>query len=111
MYFQPHPATHGEVRATTSARKKKHRRKSGHVRPKAPIISLDEKGRLGTAQVLAISNWSDSTLRNRIAAGQFPAPKKDGRFNYWTTNEAREALGCELLLDTIQKVRVVNITY
>ena len=69
------------------------RRKTGHVRPKAPVIALDQKGRLGTDNVLAVANWSHSTLYNRIAAGQFPSPQKDGRRNFWTTDVVRKALG------------------
>jgi predicted DNA-binding transcriptional regulator AlpA len=66
--------------------------KAGHVQPKAPLISLDQPGRLMTCHVLALSGWSHSTLYVRINAGLFPPPKKDGRLNYWTTGTVREAL-------------------
>lgn len=79
-----------------SVPKRKTRKKGkqyGHVRPKAPVISLDQKGRLGTGNVLAVANWAHSTLYNKIAAGKFPPPQKDGRSNFWTTDQVREALG------------------
>jgi hypothetical protein len=65
-----------------------------HVLPKAPIISLDLPGRLLTCHVLALSGWSHSTLYQRISEG-FPAPRKDGRLNYWTTDVIRTALGLD----------------
>ena len=67
--------------------------KSGHVKPKAPLIALDQPGRLLTCHVLALSGWSHSTLYVRINAAQFPPPQKDGRLNYWRTSTVREALG------------------
>ena len=63
-----------------------------HVLPKAPIISVNLPGRLLTCHVLALSGWSHSTLYQRISAGCFPAPCKDGRLNYWTTDVVRDAL-------------------
>lgn len=66
--------------------------RSGHVRPKAPIISVDQPGRLGTAHVLALSRWSHSTLYARIKDKKFPPPQKDGRLCYWHTAQVREAL-------------------
>lgn len=67
--------------------------KAGHVQPKAPLISLDQPGRLLTCHVLALSGWSHSTLYVRIKAKQFPEPQKDGRINFWKTATVREALG------------------
>lgn len=44
--------------------------------------------------VLAVTGWSHSTLYNRIKAGRFPAPMKDGLVvNHWNTDDVREALG------------------
>jgi predicted DNA-binding transcriptional regulator AlpA len=67
--------------------------KNGHVQPEAPVISLREPGRFLTRHVLAVSGWSDSKLYNKIKLKQFPAPQKDGRLNFWTTEQVREALG------------------
>jgi predicted DNA-binding transcriptional regulator AlpA len=69
------------------------RQRSGHVQPEAPVISLDQPGRLRTKHVLAIAGWSASTLYNRIAAKNFPPPLKDGKSNFWTTEQVRNALG------------------
>ena len=65
----------------------------GHVLPEAPLISVRQPGRLRTKHVLALAGWSHSTLYNRIKAAQFPAPLKDGRSNYWTTDQVCSALG------------------
>jgi len=67
-------------------------RKSRHTQPKAPLIPLHFPGRLSTANVLALSRWSESTLQARIKANKFPPPQKDGRLNFWTTATVREAL-------------------
>lgn len=67
---------------------------SSHTRVKPPRIPLDMPGRYTTGNVLAVTGWSHSTLYNRIKAGKFPAPKKDGpAMNYWDTDTVREALG------------------
>ncbi len=68
--------------------------KRSHVRPKAPLIAVNLPGRLLTCHVLALSGWSHSTLYQRISEG-FPAPRKDGRLNYWTTDVIRTALGLD----------------
>lgn len=69
------------------------KKQRGHVQPEAPIISLRGPGRLGTKHVLAVANWSHSTLYNRMKTGQFPAPHKDGGSNFWTTEQVCNALG------------------
>ena len=68
-------------------------RRRSHVSPEAPVISLDQPGRLLTRHVLALSGWSHSTLYLRISASRFPAPEKDGRLNYWLTSTVKKALG------------------
>ncbi len=65
----------------------------GHVQPQAPVIPLDQPGRLLTRHVLALSGWSHSKLHRKLKEASFPAPKKDGRINYWTTETVRNALG------------------
>lgn len=67
-------------------------RRLSHVQPEAPTISLDQPGRLLTRHVLALSGWSHSTLYARIARGAFPLPQKDGRSNYWRTQDVKSAL-------------------
>ena len=69
--------------------------KNGHVQPEAPIISLRQPGRLRTKHVLAVAGWSHSTLYNRMKMGLFPAPYKDGRSNFWTTEQVCDALGLQ----------------
>jgi hypothetical protein len=66
---------------------------SGHTRVKTPRIPLDMPGRYTTGNILAVTGWSHSTLYNRINAGKFPAPKKDGAMNFWETSVVRDALG------------------
>lgn len=68
-------------------------KRRGHVLPQAPLIPLDQPGRLLTCHVLAVSGWSHSKLHQKLRAGTFPAPEKDGRLNYWTTETVRTALG------------------
>lgn len=67
-------------------------RRSGHVRPKPPLISLDEPGRLRTSHVLAVTGWSHSTLYARIHAQKWPPPQKDGCMNFWNTATVKSAL-------------------
>ena len=67
-------------------------RRRSHVLPEAPMISLDQPGRLLTRHVLAVAGWSHSTLYVRMACGKFPPPLKDGRMNYWTTGVVKAAL-------------------
>lgn len=68
-------------------------KRRGHVLPQAPLISLDQPGRLLTRHVLALSGWSHSKLHRKLKEASFPAPEKDGRINYWTTQTVRAALG------------------
>ncbi|WP_330969268.1 hypothetical protein [Lysobacter sp. A3-1-A15] len=72
---------------------KSKRERRGHVLPQAPLISLDQPGRLLTRHVLALSGWSHSKLYKKLKEASFPAPEKDGRVNYWTTDTVRAALG------------------
>lgn len=69
------------------------KKRRGHVLPQAPLIPLDQPGRLLTCHVLAVSGWSHSKLYKKLAEASFPAPMKDGRLNYWTTETVRVALG------------------
>ncbi len=66
----------------------------GHVIPRSPLISLDNPGRLRSANVLALCGFSHSTLYSRMKKGTFPLPDgKDGGLNYWNTETIRSYLG------------------
>lgn len=69
------------------------KRRSGHAKPRAPLISLNQPGRLYTGHVLAVANFSASSLFQRIKEGRWPAPHRDGHRNYWHTHEVKQALG------------------
>ena len=59
----------------------------GHVRPKQPLIDLHQPGWLRTGNVLALCNFSHSTLYDRMKRGLFPVPDGvDGGRNYWKTS-------------------------
>ena len=65
----------------------------GHVLPRAPIIDLAMPGRLRTGNVLALCNFSHSTLYAKLRAQEFPEPDgSDGR-NFWNTETIRTFLG------------------
>jgi hypothetical protein len=69
------------------------KRRSGHAKPRAPLISLDQPGRFYTGNVLAVANFSASSLFQRIKEGRWPAPHRDGHRNFWHTHEVKQALG------------------
>jgi len=58
----------------------------GHVKPRNPIININNLGRLRSGHVLALCGFSHSTLYSRMKNGLFPLPDgKDGGLNYWNT--------------------------
>ncbi len=62
-------------------------KKRGHTRAKAPIISLDQPGRLRVAHVLCLLSVSHSTLYVGIKTGRYPKPDGyDGKIPYWNTS-------------------------
>lgn len=65
----------------------------GHTKPVAPVIDINQPGRLRVAHILALFGISHSTLYARIQAGKFP-PKdgKDGSIPYWHTSTIRQLL-------------------
>jgi len=69
------------------------KRRSGHAKPRASLVPLDQPGRLYTGNVLAVANFSASSLFQRIKEGRWPAPHRDGHRNYWHTHEVKQALG------------------
>jgi hypothetical protein len=63
------------------------RRSQGHTKPRAPLISLHEPGRLYVANLMAIYGLSHSALYERLRDGRLPAPDgRDGRRPYWSTD-------------------------
>lgn len=67
-------------------------KRNGHTKSRLPAIPVDMPGRYTVGNVMAIANWSHTTLYARIKAKRFPAPQKDGKINYWTTDVVRKAL-------------------
>jgi hypothetical protein len=60
--------------------------RSGHTRPQAPQIPLDQPGRLRVAHLLCLFSVSHSTLYAGIKSGRYPAPDgRDGSIPYWNT--------------------------
>jgi predicted DNA-binding transcriptional regulator AlpA len=75
------------------------RRQRGHTAPKAPIISLDQPGRLRVANILAILGISHATLYAGLkpkpgqTTTRYPKPDgRDGKFPYWKTSTIRAFL-------------------
>jgi hypothetical protein len=75
------------------------RKQRGHTLPQAPIIPLDQPGRLRVAHILAILGVSHSTLysglkrREGAAQTRYPQPDGyDGRVPYWNTDTIRRFL-------------------
>jgi predicted DNA-binding transcriptional regulator AlpA len=63
------------------------RRRSG---PRAPLISLDQPGRLRAMHVCAVLSVSRATLYVRMRSGLYPKPDGyEGRFPYWKTSTIR----------------------
>lgn len=77
------------------------KKRSRAVKAKAPVISLDQPGRLRMANLMAIFSCSHTTIYQRIKTGEFPKPDgydwperpigKQGR-PYWNTSTIRDRL-------------------
>jgi hypothetical protein len=77
------------------------KRRGRPVMARAPIISLDQPGRLRMANLMAIFGCSHTTIYQRIKRGEFPKPDgydlphrpvgKQGR-PYWNTATIRAQL-------------------
>jgi len=60
---------------------------------KAPLINLDQLGRLRVFHLIALLAVSRSTLYAGIASGRYPKPDgKDGRMPYWLTSNIKAFL-------------------
>lgn len=69
------------------------RKQRGHTMPRAPLIGLDQPGRLRVAHVLAILGIAASTLYDGIKSGRYPAPDaRDGSFPWWRTSTIKAFL-------------------
>jgi len=66
--------------------------RNGHTRPKAPIISLDEPGRLRVGHLMALLSVSHSTLYARLRSHDIPAPDGRDPRPYWNTRTVRTFL-------------------
>ena len=84
-------------RATTSANAttiiSTRKSKSGHTAAKAPLISLNQPGRLRVAHVMSVLGVGHSTLYAGIRVNRYPQPDgHDGRIPYWFTETVRQYL-------------------
>jgi hypothetical protein len=65
----------------------------GHTQARAPIISLDQPGRLRVAHLLAVLAISHATLYAGLKTGRYPPPDgRDGKFPYWKTGTVKAFL-------------------
>ncbi|HQR02850.1 MAG TPA: hypothetical protein PK974_01935 [Rhodocyclaceae bacterium] len=66
---------------------------SGHTKPEAPTISLDQPGRLRVKHVLSVLGISHSTLYAGLKQKRYPQPDGyDGVMPYWMTSTIRQSL-------------------
>lgn len=80
-----------DASAATASLTPAKKRGSGSVKPKAPLIDLNQPGRLRIANLLALYNIaSANTLYQRLHSGKIPPPDgRDGRSPYWLTSTIR----------------------
>ena len=65
----------------------------GHTLPRAPIVPLDQPGRLRVANLLALFNCSHTTFYDRMKQGVYPKPDgRDGRVPFWKTSTIKAIL-------------------
>jgi hypothetical protein len=71
-----------------------HRKKQrGHTTPRAPIISLDQPGRLRVANLLALFACAHTTFYDRLAKNLYPKPDGyDGKHPWWRTSTIKAFL-------------------
>ena len=75
------------------------RKQRGHTSPKAPVIGLDQPGRLRVANVLAVLGISHSTLYKGLKpkhgemVARYPHPDGyDGAMPFWHTSTIKAFL-------------------
>jgi predicted DNA-binding transcriptional regulator AlpA len=67
--------------------------RASHTRPQAPIIDLNQPGRLRVAHVMSLLGISHATLYAGLKTGRYPAPDgRDGRIPFWRTERIRNFL-------------------
>ena len=65
----------------------------GHTKPKAPVISLEQEGRLRVCNLLALFGVSHATLYSGLKSKRYPKPDGyDGKIPYWNTLTIRQYL-------------------
>jgi predicted DNA-binding transcriptional regulator AlpA len=66
------------------------KKKKKTIQPVAPLIPLDQPGRLRFCNVMALLSISHQTVYNRMESGQVPRPDGyDGKRPYWNTATIR----------------------
>lgn len=66
---------------------------NGHTKPKPPLISLNQPGRLRVANVMSLLGISHATLYAGMKTGRYPKPDGyDGKLPYWFTETIRALL-------------------
>jgi hypothetical protein len=67
--------------------------KSGHTKPKVPIVPLDQPGRLRVSNMMAILNVGHSTFMQGVKSGRYPPPDgRDGSFLFWNNSTGKKCL-------------------
>ena len=92
----------GETAVVNSTDSRGHKLRNRALKAKAPVISLDQPGRLRMAHLMALFSCSHTTIYQRIKTGEFPQPDghdwpdrpigKQGR-PFWNTSTIRSQLG------------------
>lgn len=68
-------------------------RKCGHTKPRAPMISLEQAGRLRVCNLMAILGVSHSTLYEGLKTGRYPKPDGyDTKIPFWRTSTIKAFL-------------------
>ena len=77
---------------------KKPKTSSGHTKPAAPTISLDQPGRLRVKHLLSVFGVSHSTLYQGMKTGRYPkADGYDGTMPFWNTATINDFLKAKSL--------------
>jgi predicted DNA-binding transcriptional regulator AlpA len=82
----------------TSTSKPKKPKCNGHTKAVAPIIPLDQPGRLRVSHLMSILGISHSTLYHGIKMGRYPKRDGlDGKMPFWNTETIRNFLKAKSL--------------
>lgn len=67
--------------------------KKTHRKGKAPLVSLDQPGRLWIPNLIHLFGVSHQTIYNRIKSGEYPSEDgMDGKRRFWKTSTIRQFL-------------------